>query len=254
MMEDALFAWGALFLLGALHGANPGMGWLFAVALGMQEKDGRAVWRALLPLAAGHALAVGAAVALLVLAGQFIPASLVRWGVAGCLLVMGVLHLRHRLHPRWRSMQVTGRDLVAWSFLMATAHGAGVMALALVPARQAPAVHASAVKHEAQELDDASHAAHASSAAHGVRAAVGAEPSASASRPHAHHAGMGTGGLYGVAATVVHTAGYLLAVGLIAVLVYYRLGLAMLRTRWFNLDVLWASALVLAALVTLATG
>lgn len=247
MMEDTLFAWGALFLLGALHGANPGMGWLFAVALGMQEKDGRAVWRALLPLAAGHALAVGAAVALLVLAGHLIPAGVVRWGVAGCLLIMGVLHLRHRLHPRWRSMQVTGRDLVAWSFLMATAHGAGVMALAFVPAQQAQAVHASPVPHEVHEPD-------ASRASRGVHATDRVQPTPSTGQPHAHHAGMGTGGLDGVAATVVHTAGYLLAVGLIAVLVYYRLGLAMLRTRWFNLDVLWAGALVLAALVTLVTG
>ena len=51
--------WLTLLLLGALHGLNPGMGWLFAVALGFQEREGRAVWRALPPLAAGHALAVG---------------------------------------------------------------------------------------------------------------------------------------------------------------------------------------------------
>ena len=41
------------------------MGWLFAVALGLQERSARAVWRALLPLAIGHALAIGAAIALL---------------------------------------------------------------------------------------------------------------------------------------------------------------------------------------------
>ena len=85
--------WLTLFSLGALHGLNPGMGWLFAVALGLQEREGRAVWRALPPLAAGHALAVGLALLVLIVLGSAIPAralSLIMgaslWGLActGC--------------------------------------------------------------------------------------------------------------------------------------------------------------------------
>src|SRR5204863_7971201 len=75
-----------LVMLGAYHGINPGMGWLFAVALGMQERRRAAVCRALLPLGMGHALAVGAAVAIAVLAGAVIPIRHLRWPVAGVLL------------------------------------------------------------------------------------------------------------------------------------------------------------------------
>ena len=39
--------WSAVFFLGAFHGINPGMGWLFAVALGMQQSSVRGVWQAL---------------------------------------------------------------------------------------------------------------------------------------------------------------------------------------------------------------
>src|SRR5690242_9171047 len=76
-----------LVILGAYHGINPGMGWLFAVALGMQERRRTAVCRALLPLGVGHALAVTAAVAIAVLAGAVIPIGHLRWPVAGVLLV-----------------------------------------------------------------------------------------------------------------------------------------------------------------------
>src|SRR3989475_2088093 len=85
-----------LLLLGYFHGINPGMGWLFAVALGMQERRREAVWRALLPLGAGHALAVAAAVAVAVLAGTVIPLRNLRWVVAGILVALGISRLiRH---------------------------------------------------------------------------------------------------------------------------------------------------------------
>src|SRR5689334_18982593 len=51
--------WQAMVLLGAYHGINPGMGWLFAVALGLQQGSARGVWRALPPIVAGHALSIG---------------------------------------------------------------------------------------------------------------------------------------------------------------------------------------------------
>ena len=76
------WSWAGLLALGAFHGINPGMGWLFAVALGMQERRRAAVWRAMLPLALGHALAIAAALAVAMLAGAVVPlraASVGRW-------------------------------------------------------------------------------------------------------------------------------------------------------------------------------
>ena len=113
--------------LGAFHGINPGMGWLFAVALGMQERRRGAVLRALVPLGAGHALAVAGAIAAALAIGAVIPIGWLRWPLAGVLISLGALRcFRHR-HPRWAGMRVTMVGLTLWSFLMATAHGAGLM-------------------------------------------------------------------------------------------------------------------------------
>lgn len=69
----ALWPWIVLVCLGAFHGINPGMGWLFAVALGLQEKSQRAVRRALLPIALGHAAAIGAVVLVVGLLQAVLP-------------------------------------------------------------------------------------------------------------------------------------------------------------------------------------
>jgi len=115
--------------LGAFHGINPSMGWLFAVALAMQERRRSAVWRALLPLGMGHALAIAAAVIVAVLAGAVIPMRDLRWPVAAILLALGVSRLIRHRHPRWVGMRVGIGGLTIWSFLMASAHGAGLMVL-----------------------------------------------------------------------------------------------------------------------------
>ncbi|HEX6134642.1 MAG TPA: hypothetical protein VFZ24_11795 [Longimicrobiales bacterium] len=202
----------ALLTLGAVHGVNPAMGWLFAVALGLQEKQGRAVWRALPPLALGHLFAVAVAVLVLTLIGRVVPEPLLRIIVAGVLLVFGVQRLRRRhRHPRFGGMRVGARDLTIWSFLMATAHGAGLMVLPFI-------------------MPAGDHAAHGG---------------------HAAHAAMATGETAALAAAALHTASYLLVTGSIAVIVYERLGLKLLRTAWINLDVLWAIALIATAVVTL---
>ena len=78
MSTNGWAAAGALLSLGALHGLNPGMGWLFAVALGLQQRDRRAVWRALGPLALGHALAIAAAVLIALGLGVMLPSAGVR--------------------------------------------------------------------------------------------------------------------------------------------------------------------------------
>ena len=115
--------------LGAFHGLNPGMGWLFAVALGMQEGKRSAVWRALLPLTLGHGLAIAAAIGIAIIAGTALSPALLRWPVALLLTGLGILQLCRHLHPRWAAMRVGIGGLTLWSFLMASAHGAGLMVL-----------------------------------------------------------------------------------------------------------------------------
>jgi hypothetical protein len=121
-------AWATAAALGAFHGLNPAMGWLFAVALGLQEHRRVAVVSALAPIALGHAVSVGVVGLLLTGVGLAISPPTLRLASAGVLIAFGVFRLtRPFAHPRWVGMRVGFRDLVAWSFLMASAHGAGLM-------------------------------------------------------------------------------------------------------------------------------
>src|SRR5215475_16072403 len=124
--------WNAIFLLGAFHGINPGMGWLFAVALGMQQGSARGVWRALPPIALGHFLAVGSVLTAAALLELVIPVSTLKVTIALFLITFGIYRLWRHRHPRFGGMQVGFRDLSIWSFLMASAHGAGFMLLPFV--------------------------------------------------------------------------------------------------------------------------
>src|ERR671921_1863772 len=119
--------WAMLVSLGAFHGINPGMGWLFAVALGMQERRRGAVLRALVPLTAGHALAIAAAVGAALAIGAVVPVGELRWPIAGVLVALGVMRFFRHHHQRWVGMRVGMGGLTVWSFLVATAHGAGLM-------------------------------------------------------------------------------------------------------------------------------
>jgi hypothetical protein len=125
--DPTVVPWTALLLLGAFHGINPGMGWLFAVALGMQENRSAAVWRALLPLGIGHACAIGVTLFAVIAAGMLIPTSALRWPIGGVLIAFGIRRLFRHGHPRWGSMRIGMAGLTVWSFLVATAHGAGLM-------------------------------------------------------------------------------------------------------------------------------
>src|SRR5215210_5787411 len=123
--------WIALVALGAFHGLNPAMGWLFAVALGLQERSRATVLRAFAPIALGHAASVTLMVVLVVVAQRLIAPDVLRLVGGGTLLLFGLYKLLARAaHPRWVGMRVGFRDLTAWSFLMSSAHGAGLM---LVP-------------------------------------------------------------------------------------------------------------------------
>jgi hypothetical protein len=114
------------------------MGWLFALALGLQEKRRSAVIGALLPIALGHAAAIAVAILLLTLVQHFLPMNLLKWAVASVLFTLGVYRLFRANHPRGAGMRVGGKDLFVWSFLMASAHGAGVMLLPILIAQPMP--------------------------------------------------------------------------------------------------------------------
>lgn len=200
-------AWLILFLLGAYHGINPGMGWLFAVALGMQRQSSREVWLSLLPIAAGHALAIGLAVGLALMIGAVIPAIYMKIGVACLLLGFGLYRLLRKGHPRWGGMQVGFTDLTIWSFLMASAHGAGFMLLPVMMGMSAGAGH-----HEGHTVPV-----------------------------------IADGWRSGALAVALHTFGYLLVTGTVALVVYKKLGLNLLRKAWINLDLIWAVALIVTA-------
>jgi hypothetical protein len=120
--------WLAVAGLGAFHGLNPGMGWLFAVALGLHRQDRRAVWLALMPIALGHAASVAAVALFLLWVGWLIDGWAVRVGAALVLLGWAFYHWRFRHRHRVRfGMQVGLAGLFVWSFLMAATHGAGLM-------------------------------------------------------------------------------------------------------------------------------
>jgi hypothetical protein len=206
-----------MLLLGAYHGLNPGMGWLFAVALGMQEQKGSAVARALVPIALGHAVAIGSVVLAAAFLGMTLPLIAIRYSVAAVLVGLGIYCLVRHQHPRWVRMQVGFRDLTVWSFLMASAHGAGLMVVPVLLGSNTVEAQGGMAGHH-----------HMSSASN---------PAASP--------------LAGILATGVHTIAYLAVTGLFAWVVYRKLGLALLRKAWFNFDLVWAAALVATGLVTL---
>jgi hypothetical protein len=215
MSVEAAWPWVALLLLGAFHGLNPGMGWLFAVALGLQEKRRQVVLRAVLPIAVGHAASIGTVVLVVGVIQVMLPELLLRRLCAGVLIAFGLYRLVRARHPRWVGMRVGFRDLTIWSFVMASAHGAGLM---LVPILlQWPTGH-STHAHLIQELS----------------------PEVIAHSPALMLLAVG-----------VHTAGMLLVTSAVAVLVYEKFGLALLRRAWLNVDVLWAIALFIAGLMAL---
>jgi len=205
-----------LLLLGAAHGVNPGMGWLFAFARGCQEGSRRSVWGSLGPLAIGHAVAIAVPLVLAGMLGAFLPLALLRSLVGIGLVVRGMTSIVRHRHPRGGGMRVGVGGLAWWSFLMASAHGAGLMALPLVLRGQAPA------DGDANVLPGA----------------------------HVHHAGaqMSPGPALhvgAVEASAAHAVGYLVITALLAIVVYEYVGVRMLRSTWINMDIVWTGSLII---------
>lgn len=204
--------WALLVLLGAYHGLNPAMGWLFAMALGLQEQRRTAVIAALLPIAAGHAAAIGLAILLLRFVLTFLPITILKWGVAIILFVLGAYRLFRASHPRGAGMRVSGRDLFLWSFLMASAHGAGLMLMPVLLSRSMTGMEHSMT---------------------GTQAILPVPLPASVIS----------------LAVLVHTLSMLAVAGILALIffeTYDKLGLRTLQHAWLNFDLLWAIALLVA--------
>jgi len=126
--HDLMGSWILMLGFGAYHGLNPGMGWLFALALGLQQKSERAIWRSMLPITTGHAASIVIVAALVLVAGHWLSITHLRYLAAIVLLAFAVFKLFNSYrHPRWVGMRVGMKDLFFWSFLMAAAHGAGLM-------------------------------------------------------------------------------------------------------------------------------
>jgi len=174
------------------------MGWLFAVALGMQERRLGAVWRALIPLTLGHALAIAAVVLIAVAAGVAAPSASLKIPVAVMLAGLGAYRLFRHRHITGGGMRVGMAGLTVWSFLMATCHVA-------TPA-QAASCHLPG--------------------------------------PASGNAAMAA------TATLVHGAGRLIVTAAAAWAVFTRLGVGILRRAWFNLDLIWAVALIVTGILT----
>jgi hypothetical protein len=209
-MTVAAWPWLALIMLGAWHGLNPGMGWLFSVALGLQERSRRAVFVALLPIALGHTLAIGLVVLLVYIVGPMIPFRWLQISGAATLFIIAIWKLWRARHPTWVGMRVNFWDLTTWSWLMASAHGAGLM---LVPVLLG-----------------------------GRSVFCGATSSSTNSL-------LFFDPLVASAAVGVHTISHLVIAGLVAWIVYDFIGLAVLRRSWINLDLIWCFSLLGASAV-----
>ncbi|MBR1210881.1 hypothetical protein [Bradyrhizobium sp. JYMT SZCCT0180] len=205
--------WLAVIASGLYHGVNPGMGWPLAVSAGLMERTTRALGAALVPLTAGHLLAM-----LLVLLPFALLVTLVEWqrqiqiGASFLVIAFGIFRLADRRHPRALA-RIRPTQLGLWSFAVAIAHGAGLM---LVPIYLGLCREA--------DLDK------------GHEAALSLI-----------NANIGMAGLV----AVVHAIAMIAAGGFLAWLVYRYLGLKFVSRSWFNLDTSWAISLILVGAVAL---
>jgi hypothetical protein len=205
--------WIVVAALGAYHGVDPSMGWLFAVALGLQERRRSKVVWALGPIALGHLVSIAAVVAIIGGLRLFFAIDLLRPIGAAALILFGLFRfVWPRAHPRWVAMRVNAAELALWSFLMASAHGAGLMLFPIL---------------------------------------IGMTPNSAQAHQMAALCGSYTAG-QAMGVVIVHTGAMIAVTGAVAILVYEWIGLAILRSAWINLDTIWAGALVAAGVVSLA--
>ncbi len=187
------------------------------MSLGLQEGSRKAVLQALPPIALGHEASLIGVVALVTLGELLATPDLVRFVGAGSLILFGAYKLlKPWAHPRWVGMRVKPRELVLWSFLMSSAHGAGLM---LIPILIGLSAGASAHDGDEHELAGISLTTMSLSA--------------------------------DLLAVMLHTAVMLAVMGVVAVVIYEKLGLRLLRKAWLNQNLIWAIALMTAGVLTL---
>ncbi|HEX5683513.1 MAG TPA: hypothetical protein VFY73_05695 [Ideonella sp.] len=211
--------WAGVVAIGLYHGLNPAMGWPLAVANGLGQRRGAAVFGTWLPLGTGHLLAMALVLVPFTLLSWLLQwSSEIRLAAGSLVLLFGVSRLLWRRHPRWL-VRVRPSQLALWSFLMATAHGAALMLLPILlglcatPAASAPT---GAFDHEAvMQL-------------------------------------MRTGLVTALVVSLVHTAA-MIGSGLgLAWVVYRYLGLRALRATWFDLDRIWALGLIVSGIAAIS--
>jgi hypothetical protein len=206
--------WLAVVASGLYHGANPAMGWPLAVSAGLMERSSHALVAALWPLTIGHLLAM-----FVVILPFALLVALVEWqqqiriGASLLVIAFGIFRFINRRHPRVLA-RIRPTQLGLWSFVVAMAHGAGLM---LVP------IYLGLCR--AADLDKGHEAAGALINAD-LRVAV--------------------------LVSVVHSVAMIAAGGVLAWLVYRHLGLKFVSRSWFNLDATWAFSLVLVGILSLA--
>lgn len=214
--QDAttLWLWAAIVASGLYHGINPGMGWPLAVSAGLMDKSPRALLATLWPLSAGHLLAM-----LVMLLPFAMLLALVQWerqiqaGASLLVIGYGVLRLVYQRHPRVLA-RIAPTQLALWSFVVAIAHGAGLM---LVPIY------------------------------------LGLCESAGLDRGHEAAAALVSANLaMALMVAVVHSLAMIAAGGSAAWLAYRYLGLQYLSRSWFNLESVWALSLILVGTIALA--
>ena len=212
--STSAWLWLAIIVSGLYHGINPGMGWPLAVAAGLMDKSPRALLAALWPLSIGHLAAM-----LVVLLPFALLLVLAQWqhqiqaGASLLVIGFGIWRLLNPRHPRVLA-RIRPTHLALWSFVVAIAHGAGLMLvpiyLGLCQTAGADSGHESAAILSAANLEMA------------------------------------------MIVSVVHTLAMVSAGGCSAWLVYRYLGLRFVSQSWFNLDTVWALSLILVGAVALA--
>ncbi|HTR24331.1 MAG TPA: hypothetical protein VMI10_10125 [Terriglobales bacterium] len=210
-----LWPWAVVAGLGAYHGIDPSMGWLFAVALGLQDQRRSRVLWSLVPITAGHLISIGFVVAIFTTLQSLVAIAWLQPAGAFALISFGTFRLfSRRGHPRWVAMRVNWIQLALWSFLMASAHGAGLMLFPILLGIVPPGgVCGDSI---------------------GRRGAL---------MMHAH--------IQAIAVVLLHVGAMAVVMGAIAILVYEKIGLAILRSAWINLDAIWAAALIGAGVISL---
>ncbi|MDT0329969.1 cell wall anchor protein [Nocardiopsis lambiniae] len=222
----------ALVALGAFHGLHPGMGWLLAVARGLQEGGRGAVLRALPPIAVGHAGSVAVAAVAITVTGSVTASVLFPVVGGGLIVVVGLVMLLWRRHAHRLELRLPPWQLAAWSFVMASAHGSGLM---LMPVLAGNTSH---------DMD-----AGGGHGGHGVAAPATVAGAAPEAGPGAW--GLWDATLTGLLAAGVHTAAMLAACAVAALVAHDFLGVHALRWKGVTMDRVWAVTLLSGGVLVL---